>query len=373
MFDVIVLGTGGVGSAATYHAARRGLRVLGIDRFPWCHDRGSSHGHTRIIRMAYFEHPDYVPLLRRAYDLWDELSKLSGLRLFERSGLLQIGPMSGIVIPGVIASALQHRLPIEQLSVSDVQRRFPGFAVPNGCTAVFEKNAGYLLVKSCVLKHLELAKSLGGEFIIGESIKGWQAEKDCVVVQTDRATYRSKKLIITAGAWADSLLGSLGMSLTIRRKHLHWRATTSDVYRGGPCFFYEMPNGFFYGFPHLDDRGIKVAEHSGGETVADPRTASRDEDPVDTDRIDHFLRQAMPDVSRTRTAHEVCFYTMSCDENFFVDRHPQNPNVAFAAGLSGHGFKFASALGEILVDLVCDGGSPLPIDFLSVKRLKNAS
>jgi sarcosine oxidase len=373
MYDLIVLGTGGVGSAATFHAARRGLRVLGIDRFPWAHDRGSSHGHTRIIRMAYFEHPDYVPLLRRAYDLWDELSKLSGVTLFERTGLLQIGPMSGIVIPGVLQSATEHQLPIEQLDTSDVERRFPGFRVTKGCDALFEKNAGYLLVETCVRKHLELAKSLGGEFVIGESVTQWHAENDCVVVETDRATYQSKKLIITAGAWANSLIGTLGMSLTVRRKHLHWRATNSDVYRNGPCFFYEMPNGFFYGFPHIDERGIKVAEHSGGETVDDPRTASREEDTHDTDRIDEFLGQAMLDVSKKKTAHEVCFYTMSPDENFFVDRHPQYPNVAFAAGLSGHGFKFASTLGEILVDLVFDGGSKLPVDFLSVKRRVNAS
>jgi len=371
MFDVIVLGTGGVGSAATFHAARRGLRVLGIDRFPGGHDQGSSHGLTRIIRMAYFEHPDYVPLLRRAYDLWDELSALAGCKLFHRTGLLQIGPMSGTVIPGVLQSARQHQLPIEQLSNSDVHDRFPGFSVPSGSEAVYEKNAGFLLVELCVLKHLELAQSHGAQLVIGESVQGWHSNKGDIEVITDQSTYRTKRLIITAGAWTSTLLHALGIPLTVRRKHLHWRRTTSDVYRNGSCFFYEMPTGYFYGFPQIDDRGIKVAEHSGGESVIDPLKASRDIDPLDTRRIDEFLRVAMPQVSTTNTGHAVCFYTMSPDENFFVDQHPNHSNVAFAAGLSGHGFKFASVLGETLVDLVTQGASSLPIEFLSLKRLAN--
>jgi sarcosine oxidase len=370
MHDVIILGTGGVGSAAAFHAARRGLRVLGIDRFPAGHDRGSSHGHTRIIRMAYFEHPDYVPLLRESYRLWDELSALAKQSLFNRCGLLQVGPMSGVVIPGVLESVKLHQLPIEHISDEELDARFPGFTRPQDCEVLLEANAGYLLVEACVIQHIEQARHHGADFVVGESVQSWHATPSCVTVTTDRGSYQARNLIIAGGAWSSGLLQEVHVPLIVRRKHLHWRKTSTNVYRNGPCFFYEMPEGYFYGFPEVDEYGIKVAEHSGGETVLDPLTASREEDSVDSSRIDRFLMQAMPQVTKERTRHEVCFYTMSPDENFIVDQHPQFSNVSFAAGLSGHGFKFASALGKVLVDLAIDGGSELPIEFLSWKRFR---
>jgi sarcosine oxidase len=372
-YDAIVIGTGGVGSAAAFHLASRGCRVVGLDRFPGGHDRGSSHGHTRIIRMAYFEHADYVPLLRRAYELWRELEKRSGRRLYYEVGLLEIGPPTGVVVPGVLASARQHGLAIDQLSESDVRSRFPGYVVPSGHAAVFERPAGYLLVEECVKTHLDEARKLGAELIVGQSVMGWDASPTGVTVRTDKETFRAGRLVVTAGAWTQGLLAGLGISLQVRRKHLHWYQTTSDVYRadrGGPCFLHETPEGYFYGFPQVDDRGVKVAEHSGGAVVADPLNDSRAVDAEDRRRVEAFLGRYLPGVSQTPTHHDVCYYTMSPDENFIVDRHPGHSNVCFTAGLSGHGFKFTSVLGEVMAELAMKGATAQPIGFLNCQRFR---
>jgi monomeric sarcosine oxidase len=373
LYDAIVVGTGGVGSAALFHLAARGARVLGLDRFPPGHDRGSSHGHTRVIRQAYFEHPDYVPLLRRAYTLWDELAARDGQALFERAGLLQIGPPDGAIVPGVLASARQHNLPVEELGPDEVERRFKGFRVPEGAHAVFERDAGYLLVEECVRAHARAAEGAGAEIRSGIAVRSWHAEGTGAVVETDAGSFSAGRLVIAAGAWAGSLLAELGVPLRVVRKHLHWYAADAACYRrenGCPAFFYEHQHQFFYGFPRIDERGVKVAEHSGGESVADPLAVDRSVDPEDRRRVEESLGRFLPRVSRRPTDHTVCLYTMSPDEHFIVDRHPEHEAVAFAAGLSGHGFKFTSVLGEILAALVLDGRTEQPVGFLNCRRFR---
>lgn len=370
-YDVIVIGTGGVGSAAAFHLARRGCRVLGLDRFPGGHDRGSSHGHTRIMRMAYFEHSNYVPLLRRAYELWRELEDFQDQQLYSEVGLLQIGPDPGIVVPGVLASARQHNLPIEKLDQAALRSRFPGYLLPAGNSAVFERHAGFLFVEKCVLAHLDEARKLGAELRVGPAVVNWSASAAGVKVETDQGKFHAHSLIVAAGAWAGKLLSDLDIPLHVRRKHLHWYRTTSDVYqasRGGPAFLYETADGCFYGFPQIDARGVKVAEHSGGTIVADPLGDDRSVEPRDRQRVDAFLSRHMPGVSHEPTDHVVCYYTMSPDEQFVVDRHPEHANVCFAAGLSGHGFKFTCVLGEILAELATSGKTTHPIEFLNCRR-----
>ncbi len=374
--DCIVLGTGGVGSAALYHLARLGARAVGIDRFPPGHDRGSSHGETRIIRLAYFEHPDYVPLLRRSYELWGELEERRGQKLYHQTGLLEVGPPGGTVVPGVLKSARNHSLDVESLDPQEAERRFPGFRIPEGMAAVFERRAGYLRVEDCVRAHAEEAVQLGARLVTGETAVRWRVEGpgegSGIAVETDRGAYRAARLIVAAGAWAGGLLADLGVRLEVRRKPLLWFRTASAQYReedGGPAFFYETPAGFFYGFPEVGGGEIKVAEHSGGEIVADPIAVDRSLRPADRRPVEEFLRRHLPGVSAGECVrHAVCLYTMSRDEHFIVDRHPAHPQVAFAAGLSGHGFKFTSVLGEILARLAMDGRTDLPIGFLSCTR-----
>ncbi|WP_437200723.1 N-methyl-L-tryptophan oxidase [Planctomicrobium sp. SH664] len=370
-YDAIVLGTGGVGSAALDQFAQRGLRVLGIDRFPPAHDRGSSHGQTRIIRQAYFEHPDYVPLLKRAYTLWEDLEVRSGQTLYQESGLLEIGPPNGIVVPGVLASARLHDLAIDELSPREVQERFPGFVCPFNSAAVFERRAGFLFVEECIKAATAQALSRGAELRIGETVTSWSASPGHVEVTTDHDIYSAAHLVITAGAWAGHFLRELGVRFEVVRKPLYWYETKSSVYeysRGAPGFFYELPDGYFYGFPQIDARGLKVAEHSGGEAVPDPLTVKRQELSHETRRVEKFLAEFLPAVGRRQTRFEVCLYTRSPDEHFIIDRHPGHPHVSFAAGLSGHGFKFASVLGEALVDLSLGCSPAVSLDFLSASR-----
>lgn len=373
-YDAIVLGCGGVGSAALFHLARRGIRVLGLDRFVPPHPHGSSHGQTRVIRLAYFEHPDYVPLLRRAYTLWDELERLADRRLFERVGLVELGPPDGVVIPGVLQAAAQHRLDVERWTHDDCRRRLPGLVPPEGSQIVFESQAGYLRVEECVATHLGLARAAGAEFR-AEEVISWSAADGDVVVRTEQAEYRAARLVIGAGPWASSALAQaaphVARRLVVRRKHLHWHPTRDRRLRGDegfPTFFVERPDrSFFYGFPVLDERGLKVAEHSGGQVAADPLTDDRAVDTTDARRVTEFLANCFPTVEAPHGDHAVCYYTMTPDEHFVVDRTGDG-RVSYVAGLSGHGFKFVSVLGEILAQFALDGASPLPLDFLRPAR-----
>jgi sarcosine oxidase len=375
-YDCIVLGTGGVGSAACWQLSRRGAAVLALDRFPPGHNRGSSHGQTRIIRQAYFEHADYVPLLRRAYELWTELEQATGTRLFEQVGLLQIGPADGVVLPGVLRAARQHALQVETLSAADSNRRFPGFHVPEGMQAVYEPRAGLLHVEECVRAHCAAAAQAGAELQHGVEVREWRATAYGVVVRTDRGDFQAKNLIITAGAWSPELLGLEQVSFRVLRKHIYWYAAPLPQHQaaqGAPTFLYELPHGVFYGIPAINADGLKCGEHSGGELVPDPLHDPRLADEADQQRVGDFVRSYLPGVEPTTRTRSVCFYTMSPDENFIVDRHPQHPNVCFAAGLSGHGFKFTGVLGQVLADWTLDGRTSLPVEFLAASRFRGTA
>ena len=375
MYDAIVIGTGGVGSATLHELARRGAKVLGLDRFPPGHDRGSSHGHSRIIRRSYFEHPDYVPLLNLAWQLWDDLCNVRRSTLLHRTGLIYRGEPDGPVLQGVLRSSTQHGLAIEQLNAVQARERFPGFLFPEECSVLYEADAGYLLVEDCVTAFLAEAVRLGATAVHGEAVYRWLATPNGVEVLTDRERYRARQLIITAGCWARDLLFDLNVPLTVLRKHLHWYAAESACYQqshGCPGFFFEADGGYFYGLPNDGASGMKVAEHSGGTPVDDPLNGSRSEEAPDTARVDAFVRHNLPNTSARRLRHSVCFYTMSPDEHFIVDRHPEYANVTFAAGLSGHGFKFTAALGRILTELALDGTTSVNVDFLSTRRFRIA-
>jgi sarcosine oxidase len=370
-YDAIVLGAGGVGSAALFHLARRGMKVLGIDRFDPPHDRGSTHGHTRVIRKAYFEHTDYVPLLVESYRLWRELEQLSGRELLREIGLIQIGPADGSVVRGVLHSADVHQLAVEKLTASAIQQRWPGLRVGDDQVGVFEPEAGYLLVEDCVEAHLQAARTAGAELLTNTEVKSWTASDRDVRVQTNRGEYAAERLVIAAGAWAGQMLADVDVNLIIRRKSLFWSRTDSeqyDVAADFPVFLFELPVGVFYGFPTLDPRGVKVAEHTGGRVVEDPLQVDRSVDLDEQQRIVDFLTTHLPGVSHDIAHHAVCLYTMSPDEHFIVDRHPRHTNVVFAAGLSGHGFKFVPVLGRVLAELALDGTTKLPIGFLALDR-----
>lgn len=378
-YDVIVLGAGGVGSAAMYHLARRGARVLGIDSARPPHSYGSSHGQTRVIRQAYFEHPDYVPLLLEAYRLWRELEAGAGKRLLHQVGLIEIGRADGVVVPGVQRAAEQHGLSIERLAGHEIEVRWPGLRVSDELVGVYEPAAGYLMVEDCVEAHLQAAAECGAELKIdlvvdctGPRGHFWTATDQEVVVYLRDGPVAAKRLVVTAGAWAGEILGDLSLGLRVLRKSLFWfRADTSDydLASGLPVYLFELPEGIFYGFPKLDRRGVKIAEHTGGQGLAPSSSPNRAPDAEEQTRLMKFLAAHLPGVSKEVTSHSTCLYTMSPDEQFIVDRHPRHENVVFTAGLSGHGFKFTPVLGRAMADLALDGKTDLPIEFLSLKRL----
>ncbi len=294
----------------------------------------------------------------------------AGRRLFFPVGLIEVGPPDGVVLPGVIRSARQHGLEIEHLSQSDVRNRFPGFELGDELQAVFEPTAGYLLVEDCVAEHLRLARDAGADYV-NVTVRSWSEHANEMVVQSDRGTFRAKRLVICGGAWASQLLGELSLKLRVTAKHMYWCAADQRYHAdaGCPTFFYETPAGsFYYGFPQIDSRGLKVAEHGGGVEVDDPSALCREADPLDQARAMEFVARYLPGVKPDVSARSVCMYTMSRDEHFVVDVHPRCDKVVFAAGLSGHGFKFTPVLGESLADLALDGRSSLPIDFLGLRR-----
>jgi monomeric sarcosine oxidase len=372
-YDAIVIGAGGVGSAALFHLARRGLRVIGLDRFPPGHDRGSSHGQTRIIRQAYYEHPNYVPLLFRAYELWHELEVISNEKLFHQVGLMSGGPPAGEIIAGVELAADTHNLPIERLTAREAAERWPGFRVPESFGIVFESRAGYLMVEDCVRAHIAAAKQAGAQLRHGLTVLGWKPNGRGITVDTDEGALTADRLVITAGAWASDLLASLNVPFQVLRKPLFWYKTSDSGYNvdaGCPCFFFDTLNGQFYGFPQSGSSGVKIAEHTGGDPVADPLNVDRTLHTEDRKRVEACITEHLPGVSHECMADAVCMYTMSPDQHFVVGRHADHPQVVFTAGLSGHGFKFTSVLGEIMAELATQEKSRLPIEFLSPVRFE---
>lgn len=374
-FDLIVLGTGGVGSAALYLAAKRGLRCLGVDAFPPAHALGSSHGQTRIIRQAYYEHPDYVPLAIASYDHWHAVEQEAGEQVFVQTGLLQVGPSEGEVVCGVRESARRYHLAVDELSQAEIAHRFPGFRVPEGMAGIYEATAGYLRVERAVALQLELAQKHGAVLETGQRVVSWNVnagQGGSVEIETDAGRrFSAARLIITAGAWAAQLLPDLSRALTLLRKPQFWFPVVDPSVRpaDSPAFLYEMPEGVFYGFPPIAGR-MKIAQHSGGDPVANPLTVERSILPTDLPPLQRFISGQLPGLDPNPADHSVCMYTMSPDQHFVVDRHPQYPQVAFAAGLSGHGFKFTGILGLALVELAVDGSTLLPVQFLSAQRLK---
>jgi sarcosine oxidase len=371
-FDAIILGVGAMGSATAFELARRGRRVLALEQFVPGHDRGSSHGHTRVIRKAYYEHPDYVPLLHRAYERWYDLEQLCGQHLLTECGVLSIGPPHGELVAGVRRAATEHHLPIEDLDANELRRRFSVFRFSAENEAVLEPAGGFLAVEECVRAYAAEARRLGADVRSDEPALEWNAESDGVHVRTSRGDYVADRLIITAGAWAGQVLAGLGLPLKVLRKPLLWFGTSDDrLFRRDrfPIYLAETPAGFYYGFPVIDANGHKAARHDGGEQVADPAQVNRTVTADDEADVRSFLRSHLTSLDGSLRTSRVCLYTVTPDQHFVIDRHPEFPQVALAAGFSGHGFKFASVVGEILADLAEKGQTDWPIAMFRADRL----
>ncbi len=381
MFDVIVVGLGGMGSSAAYHLASRGKRVLGIEQYTPAHANGSSHGDSRIIRQAYHESPEYVPLLQRAYELWECLQRDARTDLLCLTGGLMIGPAGSAVVQGTIRSATEHHLPYQVMNAAELRRRFPVLHPRANDTAVYEMNAGFLRPEAAVRSHLQLAARHGADLHFEETLEKWTADTsgEHVRIVTNKGTYEAAGLVLAPGAWAPVTLRALGLPLDIRRHVMGWfqPESLSEQFLPGcfPIYVWDVDGRqCFYGFPATDGAqgGVKVAMHSGGERCS-PATISRVISDQDVEELRDQLRTFIPSLNGRLVKAETCMYTLTPDEHFIVSLHPEFPQIAIAAGFSGHGFKFTTVIGEIVADLIMEGRTEHPIEFLSPNRFQNAS
>lgn len=362
IFDVAILGLGGMGSAAAFALARRGARVVGLEQFDLAHDRGSSHGETRLVRKAYFEHPDYVPLLHRSYALWDELGALAGAPLLHRTGLVLCGVPASELVAGAELAAARHALALEPQPAGRFRPLLDDRA---GERLLLEPEGGYVEVDRAVRAFQELARRAGATLLGGTPVSGWRSEGDLLRVATPRGDVVARRLVLAAGAWSGRWLAELGVSVVAHRNLLFWFPARPE-WRDAPCFAFDLPEGFFYGFPDVSGRGVKVAQHLPGEIVVAPEAVDRALRPDDLAPVARFVAERLSAVDPAPREHVVCLYEMSADGHFVITLDPRDPRVAIAAGFSGHGFKFAPVVGEALADLALDGRTDLPIGFLGL-------
>ena len=370
-YDAIVLGLGGMGSATLFHLARRGLRVLGLERYDLVHEYGSSHGLTRIIRLAYWEHPTYVALLRRAYELWRELEGLAGEQLLHITGSVDAGPESGAIFQGALRSSELHGLAHEVMDGDELHRRYPGYRLPKEIRCLYQPEGGFLLPERCDVAHVEQALARGAEVRCREEVLDWEANGGRVRVRTSRGTYEAGRLVVCAGPWASKLIPELAGLAVPERQVLAWlQPTRPDRFRPTtfPVFNLEVEEGRFYGFPSFLIPGFKFGKyHHRGERV-DPDTVNRSPEPEDEELLRAFARRYFPEGEGPTLMLKACMFTNTPDRHFILDRHPAHPEVSIAAACSGHGYKFCSVIGEIMADLVQDERGRHDIEFFRLGR-----
>jgi sarcosine oxidase len=362
-FDVVVCGLGAMGTAALHHLVHRGRRVAGVERHAPGHDRGSSHGRTRIIRLGYFEHPSYVPLLRRAYELWRELEAASGRPLLHITGIAEIGPPEGVLVRGTLAAAHLHGLRHEVLAAAELMRRHPAFALPPDYVAVIQPDGGFVEAEPAIAAQVALATAAGAEIRCGETVQAIEPHAGGVRVVTDRGMLEADTAIIAAGPWTRSLVPELAVPLRVTREVMGWLEPMDEALLSPfPVFIIESRHGMHYGIPPqrregAAGAGIKVAKHHHRDETVDPDTCDRTVSADDEALIRAGIAEHLPAANGRLIAAKTCLYTMTPDHDFIIDRLPGTPNVIVASPCSGHGFKFAPVIGEILADLATSGGT----------------
>jgi sarcosine oxidase len=328
--------------------------VIGFDRFRPPYAMGSSTGRSRIIREAYFENPLYVPLVRRAYELWAALETSTGQSLLRRTGGLVIGPENGPLVTGALASARLHGVSHEVLRPSEIRSRYGAFQPADGDLGVLEVRAGVLMPEDAIAALLGEAARIGAELRFDEPVLSWAPDGDGVRVTSGAGTIRARRLVLSAGAWMEPALMRHSLPLAVTRQVMFWvRPGDRERFHPDrfPVWLWETAEGpVWYGFPDLGD-GPKIARHHGGQ----PTTAGeveRDVGPGESAAALEFIGRAIPPLGGPVTDARVCLYTNTPDEDFVLDRHPDCPAVLIASPCSGHGFKFAPTIGELLADLV---------------------
>ena len=381
-FETIVVGVGSMGAPTCYNLAKKGFKVLGLEQFDIPHQLGSHTGQSRLIRKAYFEHSDYVPLLKKAYDKWNDIESESGIQLYFPTGLIYFGKSEHLIINGIRQSAEKYDLSLHTLKKEAVKKRFPQFQVPDYYESIFEPEAGFISAEKAILVYTEQAIKHGAQIQTKEQVLSWKQVGPTIEVQTNKNIYQCQKLILTVGAWAGQLAPNHNHHLNVTRQVIAWFSPKrwEDFALGKfPCWFFAEPSGKggFYGFPILSSSvfgaplGLKFAYHYPGNSTH-PDTVNREVSKEEIQYLLDFLQSILPSgYSSSPITTKTCFYTNSPDDHFILDFDPSNENVILATGFSGHGFKFASVIGAIIADLAINGSTDQPIGFLNAKRLQN--
>ena len=377
-YDVIVLGVGSMGSSACHYLAKRGLRVLGLEQFDIPHELGSHAGQSRIIRKAYGEGSDYVPLLERAYQNWRDLESETGSQVYYKTGLVYFGAQDDPFLKTIKSSSAKYKIPVINLSQDECDRKYPQFKIPQDFQRLEEPDAGFITPERSILLYVQQAILNGAIIRTKERVLEWKQESNSFTVVTNMGTYHASKLVITAGPWAGKMIPALASKLTITRQAVAWMKPKKwDSFALGkfPCWILENKEYDFYGFPILPvgtfggPLGLKLALHYPGAETTDPDAVNRNTRSSDEKVLINFLSQFIPEGYESTLVMKTCLYTNSPDQNFIIDYLSGfDKDVVFATGFSGHGFKFASVVGEILADLAMNGSTSLPIGFLSAKR-----
>ena len=375
-YDAIVVGVGGMGSAASYYLARRGKRVLGLERFGVPHQMGSSHGHTRIIRLAYYEDPSYVLLLRRAYELWREIQETSGEKLLYTTGSVDSGPEDSWVFKGSWESCRLHDIPHEILTGAELRRRHPGYHLPPEHLALLQPDGGFLAPERCIVSYVEAAQALGAEIHGHERVLDWEPLEGGVRVHTSRGAYEAEKLVVTAGAWEGELIDVLDGLAVPERQVLAWlQPTRPERFKPDnfPVFNLLVDEGRFYGFPVHGVPGFKFGKYHHLEEVVDPDGYDRGVSDRDEEVLRDFAERYFPDGCGPTMDLQTCMFTNTPDNHFVIDVHPEYEQVSFASPCSGHGYKFASVIGEIMADLAETGITRHDTSLFRLDRLTQPS
>ncbi len=377
-YDVIVIGVGTMGSSACYQLASRGYKVLGIEQFDIVNELSSHSGQSRIIRKAYFEHPDYIPLLEKAYGSWRDFEKITNSKLYYKTGLLYAGLPDSTIIRGVREASIKYNIEVKEITASRAQTQFPQFKIPVDYNVLLEPDAGFILPDVAIKLFAEQSIKKGAQLNSNEKVLNWTRNDTGVTVTTDKGSYTSEKLIITAGPWVREIV-PYDFELKVTRQVIGWVEPVDKaifVMDKCPCWVMtaEKAQGIYYGIPYLESdhfagpSGLKFGHHYPGETT-DPETINRNPNDMDRKTLQTIARKCFSKEMKTSIDMKTCIYTNSPDENFIIDFLPDyDKDVVIATGFSGHGFKFAPVVGEVLADLAIVGRTTHPIEFLSAKR-----
>ena len=372
-YDAIVIGVGGMGSAAVYHLAQRGLQVLGVEKHAIPHEMGSSHGYSRMIRYTLQEHPSYVPLVRRSYELWHEMEETAGEELMVTTGSIRAGaPDSPFFLNAQEACDL-HSIPYEILTASEVNKRFPGYRFPEEISSVYQADGGFLLPEQCIVTHVQAAERAGADVHSQETVLDWEVRGDGVQVRTDRDTYTAGRLVVTAGPWAANLVPELAAYAVPERQVMGWfQPKRPELYAADafPVFGLFTEEGRYYGFPSHAVPGFKIGRAHHLLQKVDPDAINREVHPEDEDILRQAVNRYFPLAAGKLLDGKTCMYTNTPDEHFMIGTLDGQPQVSVAAGFSGHGFKFASVIGEIMADLAQSGATEHDINLFRLDRFK---